>query len=68
MRNNDEKRYRKQPGRPRWSGERVTKCDVRLNDEEDAMLNHLAERNDVSRSDIMRKALKDFYRFNSEEE
>lgn len=58
----------KRPGRPRWSGERVSKCDVRLNDEENDMLNKLSELNDVSRSDVMRKALKDFYKFNTGKE
>jgi predicted transcriptional regulator len=38
---------------------------VRLNKEENRMLDELAERNEVSRSDVMRKALKDFYKFNS---
>ena len=32
------------------------------------MLNELADRNDVSRSDVMRKALRDLYRFNSDDE
>ena len=64
----NERRHKRGPGRPRLSGERVTKCDVRLNDEEDTMLNQLAERNEVSRSDVMRKALKDFYKFNSEKD
>ena len=40
------------------------KCDVRLTAEEDLMLSQLAERNDVTRSEIMRKALKDFVKFN----
>ena len=57
----------KKRGRPRWSGERDSKCDVRLNAEENDMLNELAERNEVTRSTIMRKALKDFYKFNTED-
>ena len=43
------------------------KCDVRLSSEEDSALSRLAERNGVSRSDIMRKALRDFVRWNEEE-
>ena len=62
----------KGPGRPAGSGNRGRsvyhgKCDVRLSAEENIMLDRLAERNEVSRSDIIRKALRDFYKFNSEE-
>ena len=65
----DNERGFKRPGRPSvgkrsYSG----KCDVRLSRQEDAALTDLANRNGVTRSDIMRKALKDFIRFNSEEE
>ena len=65
----NEKRNLKGPGRPSvgkrsYSG----KCDVRLSKEEDAMLDDLANRNNVSRSDVMRKALRDFARFNGCEE
>lgn len=42
------------------------KCDVRLTADEDNTLDRLAERNGVSRSTIMRKALADFARFNEE--
>lgn len=44
------------------------KCDVRLSAAEDSALSDLASRNNVSRSDIMRRALKDFIKFNSNEE
>ena len=44
------------------------KCDVRLTAEENSALDRLAERNDVSRSTIMRKALHDFIKFNSRED
>lgn len=44
------------------------KCDVRLTKKENDMLNYLAERNEVSRSDVMRKALKDLYIFNTDKE
>jgi hypothetical protein len=43
------------------------KCDVRLTAEENNMLDSLASRNGVSRSDVMRRALADFFKFNSEE-
>lgn len=65
---NNERDYRRGPGRPRWSGERVSKCDVRLNEEENRMLDELADRHEVSRSTIVRKALKDFYKFNNKED
>lgn len=62
-------RNKKRRGRPRWSGEfNSGKCDVRLTSEENSMLNELADRNDVSRSDVMRKALRDLYKFNSDDE
>lgn len=48
----------------RFSG----KCDIRLTKQEDNILNTLANRNNVSRSEIMRKALLDFWKFNSDEE
>ena len=38
------------------------KCDVRLSDEEMKILNLLADREEVTKSDIMRKALRLFYR------
>lgn len=64
----EEWRHKKRRGRPRWSGEYDNKVDVRLSAEENRNLNRLAEKNEVSRSEIMRKALKDFVRFNTEED
>ena len=37
------------------------KCDVRLSPDELSMLDELAEQNDATKSDVMRKALKAFY-------
>ena len=70
MSNNGRER-KKGPGRPKDSGHRGNntyhgKCDVRLSKEEDSMLSQLAERNDVTRSDVMRRALKDYYKYNNE--
>ncbi len=62
----DERYFKRKQGRPRWTGERVSKCDVRLNKEEELMLDMLADRYEASRSTIMRKALRDFYKFNTE--
>ena len=68
MSRTDERYFKRRPGRPMWSGERVSKCDVRLNAEEKRMLEELAARNDVSNSDVMRRALRDLYKFNNGEE
>lgn len=57
----------KKPGRPAKGMSFSGKCDVRLSAKESSMLDILAERNNVTRSEIMRKALYDFWKFNSEE-
>jgi hypothetical protein len=64
---------RKKMDKPNGSGYRGTdvftgKCDVRLTKEKDMELTRLAERNGVSRSDVMRRALDDFLKFNSMDE
>lgn len=41
------------------------KCDVRLTREEDLSLSRLAELNNTTRSAVIRKALRDFIKFNS---
>ena len=46
----------------------VGKCDIRLDAKEDSMLNHLAELNGVTRSDVMRRALRDYFKFNTGED
>ena len=61
----EKQRRKKGPGRPKFSGTYQDKCDVRLNKEESAMLDHLSELNEVSRSDVIRKALKELYKFNT---
>lgn len=62
----EKQRRKKGPGRPKYSGTYRDKCDVRLNKEESAMLDHLSELNEVSRSSVMRTALKELYKFNTE--
>lgn len=57
--------------RPSASGRKESfsgKCDVRLSAEEDSILTRLANNNGVTRSDVMRRALRDFARFNGEDE
>lgn len=60
-------KHKKRVGRPRWSGVFDTKCDVRLTKEESDELDRLAELNETSRGAVMRKALRDFIIFNSED-
>ena len=64
----EKQRRKKSPGRPKFSGTYRDKCDVRLNKEESAMLDHLSELNEVSRSSVMRTALKELYKFNTNKE
>lgn len=62
-------RYTGNSRKNRWNGNVTTnKCDVRLTSEENSMLNELANKNQVSRSDVVRRALRDFYNFNTTEE
>lgn len=63
----DDERRKRGPGRPKYTGKYKDKCDVRLNKEESAMLDHLSELNEVSRSDIMRTALRELYLFNTDD-
>lgn len=63
-----ERKGLRKPGRPNESKSYTGKCDIRLSTAENSMLDTLAERNNVSRSEIMRKALLDFYKFNSDDE
>ncbi len=73
--NYNEKRIIRGPGktgRPKGMGNkqqeiRYHKCDVRLNSDEDAVLDRLASSYGVSRSDVMRRALRDFAKFTVEE-
>lgn len=55
-------------GRPKYSNKFYGKCDVRLDKKELEMLDHLSELNEVTRSDIMRRALRDYYKFNTDKE
>ena len=67
MSKEDERGGLRKPGRTNDKVSYSGKCDVRLTQEENNILNNLADRNNVSRSDVMRKALRDFWKFNSEE-
>lgn len=70
----DEKRTIRGPGRGKPVGTgnrrqatRYSKCDVRLNSSENAVLDDLANQYGKSRSDIVRMALRDFVKFASGE-
>lgn len=52
-------------GRPRQDGSRNNTHTVRFDDEEEAMLGHLEVESDKSKSDILRKALRTYYRIES---
>lgn len=68
MRDVDESKYRKRgPGRPPWTNYYDAKVDTRISAADNNALNRLAERYGVSRSTIIRKALHDFVKFNSED-
>lgn len=67
MRSDSGGRYEKRRGRPRWSNVYEGKCDIRLDREELEMLQELSDRNETTKSSVMRKALRDFYKFNTEE-
>lgn len=43
------------------------KCDVRLTEDEMLMLNKLAEDEDITKSDVMRKGLHELYKKSSKE-
>lgn len=62
----DEWCNKKRPGRPRWSGRYTEKCDVRLTKEESDELDRLAALNETNRGTIVRKALRDFIIFNTD--
>ena len=64
----DKNRPVKKRGRPKYSNIFYGKCDVRLDKQELNMLEHLSELNEVTKSDIMRRALRDYYMFNTEKE
>ena len=66
----DEDRGRKEVRGPMdiAKGKFYGKCDVRLTKQEDLELTRLAERNGVTRSDVMRRALADFVKFNTADE
>lgn len=66
MREVDESKYKKRgPGRPNWSYVYDTKVDTRITAADSNALDRLAEQYGVNRSTIVRKALSDFIKFNS---
>lgn len=68
MRDVDESKYRKRVGRPPWTSYFDTKVDTRITAADSNALDRLAEQYGVNRSTIVRKALQDFIKFNSNED
>ena len=65
----DESKYRKRGrGRPVWTNYFDTKVDTRITAKDSNALDRLAEKYGVTRSTIVRKAIHDFIRFNTEDE
>lgn len=62
MRDENRKRGR---GRPNWAYSYDTKVDTRITAKDSMALDRLAEQYGVNRSTIVRKALADFIRFNT---
>lgn len=61
----DESKYKKRgPGRPVWTNYYDTKVDTRITAKDSNALDRLAEQYGVTRSQIVRKALRDFIVFN----
>lgn len=52
-------------GRPKKSESRKNTHTVRFDEEEEAMLNHLGVESEGNKSDILRKALRTYYRIES---
>lgn len=67
MRDVDESKYRSRKGPKPWNSLYESKVDTRISAADNNALNRLAEERGVSRSTIIRKALHDFIRFNTEE-
>lgn len=65
----EEDKYKKRGrGRPNWCYSYDTKVDTRITAADSNALDRLAEQYGVNRSTIVRKALKDFIKFNSNED
>lgn len=52
-------------GRPRKDDARHNTHTIRFNDQDEALLKHLAVETDSNKSDILRKALRMYYKFES---
>ena len=52
-------------GRPRLDGSRRNAHTIRFNDDDEAMLGHLEIESDMNKSDILREALRTYYKIQS---
>ena len=64
-REDDEQWPKRGRGRPKKDSSRRRVHTVRFDDEEETMLDHLGIESDDSKSDILRKALRTYYKFES---
>ena len=61
-REDEEKQPKRGRGRPRIDTSRRKTHTIRFSDEEEAMLTHLGVESDDNKSDILRKALRTYYK------
>lgn len=52
-------------GRPKLSGSRRNLHTIRFSDDDEAMLGHLEIESDMNKSDILREALRTYYKIQS---
>jgi hypothetical protein len=64
-REDEEQQPKRGRGRPKMDGSRRNAHTVRFDDEEEAMLGHLEIESDKNKSDILRKALRTYYKIES---
>lgn len=67
LRDVDESKYRSRKGPKPWNSLYESKVDTRISAADNNALNRLAEERGVSRSTIIRKALHDFIKFNTDD-
>ena len=65
IREDEEQQFKRGRGRPKIDSSRRNAHTIRFNDEEEAMLAHLGVESDDNKSDILRKALRTYYKIQS---
>ena len=64
-REDEERQTKRGRGRPKLSGSRRNLHTIRFNDDDEAMLGHLEIESDMNKSDILREALRTYYKIQS---